>query len=80
VLGYGGWFGMFLSELAPLMKELTQQPLAFCGGFVSGLLRLSLSEEPARSWLAKHGGGQGWAQSAAPPSENGAGPQSISID
>jgi hypothetical protein len=71
---------MFLSELAPLMKELTQQPLAFCGGFVSGILRLSLYEEPARSWLAKHGGGQNWAQSAAQSPDTGVGPQSISID
>jgi hypothetical protein len=77
---------MFLSELAPLIKELTQQPLAFCGGFVSGLLRLNLSEEPARSWLARHSGGG--ARSVAQPSNHGAdhganhgaGPQSISID
>jgi hypothetical protein len=67
---------MFLTELAPLMQELTRQPLAFCGGFVSGLLRLNLHEEPMRTWLAKQGGTAGVAR----PPESGAGPQSISID
>jgi hypothetical protein len=73
--------GMFLSELAPLIKELTQQPVAFCGGFVSGLLRLNLREEPARSWLFQSGRcGPAARGPVASPPENGVGPQSISID
>jgi len=32
---------MFLDELQPVVKELIQQPIAFFGGFASGLLRLN---------------------------------------
>ncbi len=46
---------MFLEELQPIAKEFFQQPLAFAGGFVSGMLRLNLSEDPLRSWLQKQG-------------------------
>jgi hypothetical protein len=46
---------MFISELLPIFKELTQQPIAFMGGFVSGVLRLNLAEEPLKSWLEKQG-------------------------
>jgi hypothetical protein len=44
---------MFLSELIPIAREFTQQPLAFMGGFISGALRLNLTEEPLKSWLQK---------------------------
>jgi hypothetical protein len=72
---------MFLSELTPLFKALTQQPVAFCGGFVSGLLRLNLGAEPARTWLAKmERCGSGSSGPVASPPTNGDGPQSISID
>ena len=72
---------MFVDELTPFMKELAQQPVAFCGGFFSGLFRLDLTEDPVRSWLNKQG--------AVPTandtvgginSSNPKGPQSIDID
>jgi hypothetical protein len=44
---------MFLSELIPIAREFAQQPLAFMGGFISGALRLNLTEEPLKSWLQK---------------------------
>jgi hypothetical protein len=71
---------MFLDELSPFLQELTRQPVAFVGGFVSGMLRLDLNEDPVKSWLNK--------QDVEPPaddlssgtaSSNG-GPQKISIE
>lgn len=67
---------MFLDELTPLLKELTGHPVAFLGGFVSGLLRLNLAEDPVKSWLDQNSG----SVITPPPSSNGSGPQSISID
>ncbi|NJK41673.1 MAG: hypothetical protein HC934_10555 [Acaryochloridaceae cyanobacterium SU_2_1] len=40
-----------MNELSPLFQELVNKPLAFLGGFASGLLRLNLAEEPVKSWL-----------------------------
>ncbi|MBD2325946.1 hypothetical protein [Alkalinema sp. FACHB-956] len=68
---------MFLTELSPLMKELTQQPVAFMGGFVSGLLKLNLNEDPIKTWLTKQGIDPVTTTSTSAPSN---GPQSISID
>ncbi|WP_008318512.1 hypothetical protein [Leptolyngbya sp. PCC 6406] len=70
---------MFLDELTPFVQELTRQPIAFIGGFTSGLLRLNLNEDPLKSWLdtqagAPDGGGDNFPP---PPSD---GPQKISID
>lgn len=71
---------MFLDELSPFLQELTRQPVAFVGGFVSGILRLDLNEDPVKSWLNQ--------QDIEPPaddmpagsaSSNG-GPQKISIE
>lgn len=72
---------MFLDELSPFLQEFTRQPVAFVGGFVSGVLRLDLNDDPVKSWLHK--------QDVEPPadsdmstgnaSSNG-GPQKISID
>ena len=67
---------MFFDELTPILKELTQQPVAFMGGLFSGLLRLNLSDDPIKSWLDK----QGSASVYSTPTHNGNGPQSISID
>ncbi|GFE70062.1 hypothetical protein [Chroococcus sp. FPU101] len=68
---------MFLDELQPLMKELIQQPIAFAGGFFSGLLRLKITDEPLKSWL----GQQGMMSSPDHSSNNnGNSPQSIDID
>jgi len=68
---------MFLNELTPLVKELVGQPVAFLGGFVSGLLRLNLADDPVKNWLDQH------ADSAVGSvSTNGRNtrPQSIDID
>jgi len=46
---------MFLDELQPVVKELIQQPIAFFGGFASGLLRLKLSDDPLKKWLEEQG-------------------------
>lgn len=71
---------MFVDELTPFMRELARQPVAFCGGFFSGLFRLDLTEDPVRSWLNKQGavpaaGALDGTNSAAPK-----GPKSIDID
>jgi hypothetical protein len=72
---------MFLDELSPILKELTQQPVAFVSGFVSGVLRLNLADDPVKSWLDKQAGSTAY-QTPTTSSENGktSGPQSISIE
>ncbi|MEN9216701.1 MAG: hypothetical protein Q6K90_05205 [Gloeomargarita sp. HHBFW_bins_162] len=67
---------MLFNELSPLMQEFIQQPTAFLGGFVSGLLGLDLNEDPLKSWLERQSqsGGSG---SPPPPAS---GPQRITID
>ncbi|NCR39659.1 MAG: hypothetical protein GPJ21_07180 [Microcystis aeruginosa W13-11] len=68
---------MFLDELQPVVKELIQQPIAFFGGFVSGLLRLKLSDDPLKTWLEQ----QGLVSfNDDNNQDNGNSPQSISID
>ncbi len=66
---------MLFNELSPLMQELLQQPTAFLGGFVSGLLGLDLQEDPLKSWLERQ-------TPAAPPTPMppASRPQRISID
>lgn len=73
---------MFFDELSPLFQEFLQKPLAFMGGFTSGVFRLNLADDPVKSWLEKEAG-----QPFSSPSDsgfgngnNGGGPQSISID
>lgn len=70
---------MFLDELTPIVKELVQQPIAFLGGFCSGVLRLNLSDDPVKTWLQKQTGS---TYTATTNTENGKsnGPQSISIE
>jgi hypothetical protein len=72
---------MFLTELTPILKELTQQPVAFLGGFFSGVFRLNLSDDPVKSWLDGQAGVSGYTATTT-GSDNGktTGPQSISID
>lgn len=72
---------MFLDELSPIFKELTQQPVAFLGGFFSGVFRLNLSDDPVKSWLDQQIGSPGYT-SATSGTDNGKanGPQSISIE
>lgn len=69
---------MFISELSPIFKELLQQPLAFTGGFFSGVLRLNFQEEPLASWLSKNGFDPSNPNINAINNSNK--PQSISID
>jgi hypothetical protein len=70
---------MFFDELSPIVKEITQQPVAFFGGLVSGLLRLSLSDDPVKTWLDQQTGTTSYSSSSS-HNGNGNGPQSISID
>ena len=67
---------MFLEELKPVFSEFIQQPIAFMGGFVSGVLRLNISEEPLAGWLEKQEGYTAPSKNTG----NGSGPQSIEID
>jgi hypothetical protein len=72
---------MFISELSPLFKELAQHPVSFMGGFVSGVLRLNLNEDPVKTWLGKYTT-SGNCPQATTEAQNGkaSGPQQISID
>lgn len=69
---------MFLSELTPALQKLVQQPVAFTGGFVSGILQLKLTEEPLSKWLEQQGYNP--SGSGSPVSSNSSKPQSIDID
>jgi hypothetical protein len=72
---------MFLDELAPIFKELTQHPVSFLGGFVSGVLHLSLTDDPVKSWLDRQFDPSGYNLSIS-ENHNGktSGPQTISIE
>ena len=72
---------MFMDELTPIFKQLTQHPVSFLGGFFSGLLRLNLSDEPVKSWLDQEIGYNA-STSSNTQDHNGktSRPQSISID
>lgn len=69
---------MFMDELMPIFKELTKQPIAFLGGFCSGILGISIYEEPLSSWLANQVGAESDASYSQAGSKDG--PQSISIE
>lgn len=68
---------MFLTELTPLAQKLLQQPIAFAGGFCSGLFKLDLGEEPLSVWLEKQGHNSNDDDQG---NGNSSGPQSISIE
>lgn len=72
---------MFMDELTPVVKQLTGYPVAFLGGFFSGLLRLNLSDDPVKQWLDQQSGSYTTTPSSSSSngSKNG-GPQSISIE
>jgi len=72
---------MFLDELTPIFKELTQQPASFLGGLVSGIFRLNLADDPVKSWLDQQAG-PSTSTTFDHGTTNGrsSGPQSISID
>ncbi|MGH1396550.1 MAG: hypothetical protein ACRAVC_21320 [Trichormus sp.] len=69
---------MFIDELSPIFKQLSQHPASFFGGFFSGLLRLNLADDPVKSWLDKQAG----ANSSMTQSHNGkaTGPETIQIE
>ena len=67
---------MFFSELTPIWKELTAQPITFTGGLVSGFLRLNPNQDPLKSWLSQ----QGATSSDAPSGQGSNAPQSINIE
>jgi len=71
---------MFLDELTPFVQELTRQPVAFLGGFVSGVLRLNLDEDPVKGWLSKQGNGASAPETTDNAADTSQGPQKISID
>jgi hypothetical protein len=71
---------MFVDELTPVFKELTSHPLAFLGGFMSGVLRLSLNEDPVQSWLDQQAGKPASTATGDSNLGNGKGPQSITIE
>lgn len=66
-----------MNEITPIVTEFAKQPIAFLGGFMSGILRLNLSEDPVKSWLNQQATG---TTSSASPTPEKKGPQSISID
>lgn len=69
---------MFLTELTPIFKELTKEPVAFCNGFISGVLRLNLTDDPVKTWLEQQAG---FTPTSNPtPTNDRRGPQSIDID
>ncbi len=67
-----------MDELNPILQELINHPIAFLGGFTSGLLRLNLEDDPLRSWLKQQGIKH--SSSAGGSKHNGTGPQSINIE
>ncbi|MBK1989975.1 hypothetical protein A0J48_021005 [Sphaerospermopsis aphanizomenoides BCCUSP55] len=72
---------MFITELSPLLKELAQNPISFMGGFVSGVLRLNLADDPVKTWLDKNVT-SGCFPKTGSDAQNGkaSGVQQISID
>jgi hypothetical protein len=70
-----------MDELQPILQELTREPIAFLGGFFSGLLKLNLNDDPVKAWLEKQGGVTGSSSSDSKNNNgNSGGPQSITID
>ncbi|MEM8612634.1 MAG: hypothetical protein AAGF93_11495 [Cyanobacteria bacterium P01_H01_bin.105] len=69
---------MFLDELTPIVQELLGQPIAFFGGFASGLLKLNLNDDPVKSWLTNQGADV--SNQSDDDDSKGQGPQTISID
>ncbi|ABW28333.1 hypothetical protein [Acaryochloris marina] len=72
---------MFLDELTPLFQEFVSKPVAFMGGFASGLFRLDLNDDPVKSWLdQKRRPHDDSDPTDNPPQSNSGGPQSITIE
>ncbi|WP_071515168.1 hypothetical protein [Geitlerinema sp. PCC 9228] len=77
---------MFLDELNPLTEKILQSPIAFLGGFVSGVFHLNLNDDPVKQWLESQSGESISAPTASRHDGNsngngdGQGPQSIEIE
>jgi hypothetical protein len=71
---------MFMDELTPVFRELTSHPVAFLGGFFSGLLRLNLADDPVKTWLDQNTGSPFTAPGSSGSNGKSGGPQSISIE
>lgn len=73
---------MFLDELSPIFKHFTQHPGSFLGGMFSGLLRISLADDPVKSWLDQQLGSTTYTSSTTRGNndDRNGGPQSISIE
>ncbi len=69
-----------MDELKPIFEGLIQQPVAFLGGFVSGILKLNLSDDPVKSWLDQQGATVPETSSSSSASNGNKGPQSITIE
>ncbi|MFN3926208.1 MAG: hypothetical protein ACK4QL_02565 [Pseudanabaenaceae cyanobacterium] len=64
-----------MDELSPILQELFNYPIAFLGGFTSGLLKLRLEDDPLKSWLKQQG-----IDTPKPTDHKPTGPQSIAIE
>ncbi|MEH1920411.1 hypothetical protein [Nostoc sp.] len=72
---------MFIDELSPIFRELTQHPVSFVGGFFSGVLRLNLADDPVKGWLDKQIRSNSYSRTTTDAHNGKAnGPQQISID
>ncbi len=69
---------MLFNELTPILKELAKEPVAFCSGFISGVLRLNLTDDPVKTWLEKEAGFTPTSNQTESSKQQG--PQSIDID
>lgn len=70
---------MFMNEFDPVFREFISHPIAFLGGFVSGVLHLNLADDPVRSWLDQQSG-TSTTTTSDHSTGNGSGPQSITIE
>ena len=72
---------MFINELTPIFRELARNPVSFMGGFISGALKLKLTDDPIHSWLTQQTCTNSSKSSSNTKYSGKAGnPQSISID
>lgn len=72
---------MFLDELTPLFQEIMQKPLAFTGGFVSGVLGLDPENDPLMGWISKTTGFEiPNPMKNSSDDDNDSGPQTIDIE
>lgn len=63
-----------------IISEFLNNPVAFCGGFISGVLRWDLSQEPLKSWLENQGVYVQPNASSQTGSGTTSGPKNIKID